>query len=68
MAFKDLCQRAREGFFVTNDVTLRAQLTEFLDHKLVKMKRNNDGFEYLNIPLDKALLKQFLEQQEESGH
>ncbi|XP_033214629.1 origin recognition complex subunit 2 [Belonocnema kinseyi] len=66
MAFKDLYKKAREGFFVTNDVTLRAQLTEFLDHKLVKVRRALDGIEYLNIPLDNALLKQFLEQQEES--
>ena len=66
MAFKDLYKKAREGFFVTNDVTLRAQLTEFLDHKLVKVRRPLDGIEYLNIPLDNALLKQFLEQQEES--
>ncbi|XP_051173962.1 origin recognition complex subunit 2 [Leptopilina boulardi] len=65
MAFKDLYQKAREGFFVTNEITLRTQLTEFLDHKLIKEKRGVDGIQYLTIPLDKALLQQFLEQQED---
>lgn len=65
MAFKDLYQKAREGFFVTNEITLRTQLTEFLDHKLIKEKRGVDGIQYLTIPLDKALLQQFLEQQDD---
>ena len=66
MAFKDLYQASREGFFVSSDQALRAQLTEFLDHKLVKQKRNHDGVEHLIIPLDDALLKQFLEQHDEA--
>nr|XP_034193940.1 origin recognition complex subunit 2 isoform X2 [Osmia lignaria] len=37
MAFKDLYRAAREGFLVSSDLALRAQLTEFIDHKLVKM-------------------------------
>lgn len=65
MAFKDLYRGAREGFLVSSDLALRAQLTEFIDHKLVKTKRNMDGAEYLVIPLDNALLKQFLDQQDE---
>ncbi|CAG5087693.1 Similar to Orc2: Origin recognition complex subunit 2 (Drosophila melanogaster) [Cotesia congregata] len=43
MAFKDLYRSARERFLVSSDIALRAQLTEFLDHKLVKTKRNVDG-------------------------
>lgn len=66
MAFKDLYRAAREGFLVSSDLALRAQLTEFIDHKLVKTKRNVDGAEYLQIPLDNALLQQFLNQQDES--
>ncbi|XP_043265638.1 origin recognition complex subunit 2 [Colletes gigas] len=62
MAFKDLYQAAREGFIVSSDLVLRAQLTEFIDHKLVKVKRNIDGVEHLVIPLSKGLLKQFLEE------
>ncbi|KAK2576437.1 hypothetical protein KPH14_005770 [Odynerus spinipes] len=43
MAFKDLYRIAREGFLVSTDLALRAQLTEFIDHKLVRTKRNKDG-------------------------
>lgn len=62
MLFKELYQATREQFLVSSDLGLRAQLTEFIDHKLVRIKRNVDGAEYLTIPLDKSLLKQFLEQ------
>ncbi|CAK9808460.1 Origin recognition complex subunit 2 [Anthophora quadrimaculata] len=62
MAFKDLYRAAREGFLVSSDIALRAQLTEFIDHKLVKIKRNIDSVEHLIIPLSNGLLKQFLEE------
>ncbi|KAL7306742.1 hypothetical protein TKK_0001111 [Trichogramma kaykai] len=62
MAFKDLFNAARQAFLVNSDQSLRTQLTEFLDHKLVKTKRTSDGVEALVIPLDDGLLKQFLEQ------
>ncbi|KOX73262.1 Origin recognition complex subunit 2 [Melipona quadrifasciata] len=62
MAFKDLYRAAREGFLVSSDLALRAQLTEFIDHKLVKIKRNIDSVEHLIIPLNNGLLKQFLEE------
>lgn len=64
MAFKDLYRISREGFLVSTDIALRAQLTEFIDHKLVRAKRNKDGTECLIIPLNNNLLKQFLEQHE----
>ncbi|XP_077295270.1 origin recognition complex subunit 2 [Arctopsyche grandis] len=63
--FKDLYWTARESFLVSSDLALRAQLTEFLDHKLVKNKRNVDGTENLIIPIDNVLLQQFNEQNEE---
>ncbi|XP_043517748.1 origin recognition complex subunit 2 isoform X2 [Frieseomelitta varia] len=62
MAFKDLYRAAREGFLVSSDLALRAQLTEFIDHKLVKIKRNIDSVEHLIIPLNNGFLKQFLEE------
>ncbi|XP_015109849.1 origin recognition complex subunit 2 [Diachasma alloeum] len=62
MAFKDLYRGARESFLVSSDLALRAQLTEFIDHKLVKTRRNVDGAEYLAIPLNNSLLKKFLEE------
>lgn len=63
LPFKDLYSKSREQFLVSSDLALRAQLTEFLDHKLVKMKRSYDGSENLVIPIDNSLLQQFLEQQ-----
>lgn len=63
LPFKDLYSKCREHFLVSSDLALRAQLTEFLDHKLVKMKRTYDGSENLVIPIENALLQQFLEQQ-----
>lgn len=62
MVFKDLYRAAREGFLVSSDLALRAQLTEFIDHKLVKIKRNIDSIEHLMIPLNNGLLKQFLDE------
>lgn len=62
LPFKDLYSKSREQFLVSSDLALRAQLTEFLDHKLVKIKRTYDGSENLVIPIDSALLQQFLEQ------
>lgn len=64
MSFKELYSRCREDFLVSSDVALRSQLTEFIDHQLVKMRRTADGIENLLIPLDGALLEQFLELQE----
>lgn len=62
MPFRDLYRAAREQFLVSSDLALRAQLTEFIDHKLLRIKRTVDGAEHLMIPLDKPLLKQFMEQ------
>uniref|UniRef100_A0A8C5RQ79 Origin recognition complex subunit 2 n=1 Tax=Laticauda laticaudata TaxID=8630 RepID=A0A8C5RQ79_LATLA len=39
LSFQDLYQRCREAFLVNSDLTLRAQLTEFRDHKLIQTKR-----------------------------
>ncbi|EDV44048.1 uncharacterized protein Dana_GF16229 [Drosophila ananassae] len=64
MPFKDLYSSCREAFLVSSDLALRAQLTEFLDHKLVKSKRSVDGSEQLTIPIDNGLLQQFLEEQD----
>ncbi|XP_061400898.1 origin recognition complex subunit 2 [Musca vetustissima] len=64
MPFKDLYWSCREAFLVSSDLALRAQLTEFLDHKLVKSKRSVDGSEQLTIPIDAQLLQQFLDEQE----
>ena len=60
MSFKELYSSCREAFLVSTDVALRAQLTEFLDHKLAKLKRTAEGTENITIPIKNILLEQFL--------
>ncbi|XP_077175235.1 origin recognition complex subunit 2 [Paroedura picta] len=61
LPFQDFYQQCREAFLVNSDLTLRAQLTEFRDHKLIRTKRGADGVEYLLIPVDIGTLVDFLE-------
>ncbi|NWR37792.1 ORC2 protein, partial [Tachuris rubrigastra] len=65
LSFQDFYQQCREAFLVNSDLTLRAQLTEFRDHKLIRTKRGADGVEYLLIPVDDSTLTSFLENQDE---
>jgi len=67
LAFTDMYQRCREAFLVNSDLTLRAQLTEFRDHKLLNTKKGSDGSELLQIPLEASTLEEFVEQQEQEG-
>ena len=39
LAFPDLYRKCREAFLVNSDLTLRSQLTEFKDHKLLKFRK-----------------------------
>ncbi|XP_061090987.1 origin recognition complex subunit 2 [Conger conger] len=61
LSFQDFYQRCREAFLVNSDITLRTQLTEFRDHKLIRTKKGADGVEYLLIPVDPGTLSDFLE-------
>ncbi|XP_065169849.1 origin recognition complex subunit 2 [Atheta coriaria] len=63
LLFKDLYAACREAFLVSSDLALRAQLTEFVDHKMVRLKRSADGAEYLVISIANNLLQQFLSEQ-----
>uniref|UniRef100_A0A8C9L8F0 Origin recognition complex subunit 2 n=1 Tax=Pavo cristatus TaxID=9049 RepID=A0A8C9L8F0_PAVCR len=65
LSFQDFYQQCREAFLVNSDLTLRAQLTEFRDHKLIRTKRGADGVEYLLIPVDDSTLTGFLEKEDE---
>lgn len=67
LSFQDFYQQCREAFLVNSDLTLRAQLTEFRDHKLIKTKKGTDGVEYLLIPVDSGTLADFLEKEEEEA-
>lgn len=62
LPIKDLYSKSREQFLVSSELALRTQLTEFLDHKLVKIKRTLDGSENLVIPIEGSILQQFLEE------
>jgi hypothetical protein len=54
--------------FVTNDVSLRGQLREFVDHSVMKLgKRRSDGQESISIPLESSVLAEFLAEQEREG-
>ncbi|XP_036400591.1 origin recognition complex subunit 2 isoform X1 [Megalops cyprinoides] len=64
LSFQDFYQRCREAFLVNSDITLRTQLTEFRDHKLIRTKKGADGVEYLLIPIDTGTLTDFLEKEE----
>ena len=61
MTFTKLYHECREKFYVSNELTLRAQLTEFIDHKLIKLKKEVDGYETVYVMIDDANLKLFLE-------
>ncbi|KAJ0059006.1 hypothetical protein NL108_003372, partial [Boleophthalmus pectinirostris] len=39
LSFQDFYQRCREAFLVNSDLTLRTQLTEFRDHKLIRTRK-----------------------------
>ena len=54
-------RQCRPAFLVNSDLTLRAQLTEFLDHKLILSKKGTDGMDYLTIPLENPTLEEFLD-------
>uniref|UniRef100_A0A8C5BZK9 Origin recognition complex subunit 2 n=1 Tax=Gadus morhua TaxID=8049 RepID=A0A8C5BZK9_GADMO len=64
LSFQDFYQRCREAFLVNSDLTLRTQLTEFRDHKLIRTRKGADGVEYLNVPVDTSTLLDFLEKEE----
>ncbi|XP_076879701.1 origin recognition complex subunit 2 [Brachyhypopomus gauderio] len=64
LSFQDFYQRCREGFLVNSDITLRTQLTEFRDHKLIRTKKGPDGVEYLIIPVDAGTLTDFLDKED----
>ncbi|KAI8886990.1 ORC2-domain-containing protein [Backusella circina FSU 941] len=61
LSYGQYYQKCREGFYVSNDLTLRTELTEFRDHKIISTKKAPDGTELFFIPLDKATLLSIVE-------
>uniref|UniRef100_A0A8D3E6E4 Origin recognition complex subunit 2 n=1 Tax=Scophthalmus maximus TaxID=52904 RepID=A0A8D3E6E4_SCOMX len=64
LSFQDFYQRCREAFLVNSDLTLRTQLTEFRDHKLIRTRKGADGVECLTVAVDPGTLIDFLENEE----
>ena len=62
IAFSKLYYECREKFYVSNELTLRAQLTEFIDHKLIKLKNESDGAEMIYLLVDDVNLKLYLDE------
>ena len=60
LSFTELYQKCRERFLVSSDVSLRAQLTEFKDHKLIQFKKGQDGTELLTIPFKLSIVEQLI--------
>ncbi|KAL4122052.1 hypothetical protein QTP88_014457 [Uroleucon formosanum] len=60
--FSTLYHWCRQRFLASTDLALRSQLTEFVDHELVKWKRDAD---VLFVPVDVDILAQFYKQNEE---
>ena len=56
--FRELYRMCREKFLAASDVTLRAQLTEFFDHKLVKSRKIANGTETLTLLVQDSILEQ----------
>ncbi|XP_051943124.1 origin recognition complex subunit 2 [Hippocampus zosterae] len=61
LSFQDFYQRCRESFLVNSDLTLRTQLTEFRDHKLIRTRKGADGVEYLMVAVNTSILLDYLE-------
>nr|CAG4634980.1 EOG090X0AVI [Alona affinis] len=66
--FHELYNDCRDRMLVNSDLTLRAQLTEFKDHKLLRMRRTPDGTEVLHIPLENNLLEEFVQKHKQDGN
>lgn len=64
LSFQDFYQRCREAFLVNSDLTLRTQLTEFRDHKLIRTRKGADGVEYLSVAVETNTLMDFLENED----
>lgn len=62
ITFTKLYHECREKFYVSNELTLRAQLTEFIDHKLIKLKTEADGYETIYLLIDDKNLKLYLDE------
>lgn len=64
ISFRELYEECRRELLISTDVALRSQLKEFVDHAILKQKKNADGEEQFMIMMETNILKQFLDEQE----
>ena len=50
----------RESFLVNSDLALRGQLTEFVDHGLITIKKNSEGGEIIVLNLSQSVMNTYL--------
>lgn len=60
VTYEHLFRVCRERLLVSSDETLKAHLTEYKDHDLLKRRKTQDGTELLYIPLPVAELQKLL--------
>ena len=58
-AFSDCYTLCREEFLVNSEMTLRAKISEFEDHKLLKLKKGADGGQVITVCIDKSVAQKF---------
>ena len=64
VTFQRLFASCRERFLVSNEMLLKAFLTEYRDHELLVTKRGQDGGDVLCVPLPEDALQQVLTEME----
>lgn len=65
LPLEELYRRCRDAFLVTSELNLQAQLTEFRDHKLVRLRKGVDGADLIFVPVDAGTLEEFLQDHED---
>lgn len=66
LPFSTLYRICREEYLVNSEITLKAQLTEFKDHKLIKFSKRTDGTQVINLLVTSKLAQKFLDKLEEA--
>lgn len=60
--FKLLYQKCVEEFIVSNELNFRTMLTEFIDHKMAVITKDQSGTEIVYIPYTKETMERILEE------
>lgn len=66
LPFSTLYRTCREEYLVNSEITLKAQLTEFKDHNLIKFKKRSDGTQVINLVISTKIAQKFIDKIEES--